>query len=107
MRLGKARRVREKRVRIEQAVAQEFEQLAVISIRTRSRHHIDDRAAAVAELRIEIGLLNFELLNRLHRRDVNCFLDARVVITVGYADTIEQEICLSIPASVGDEVRDE
>ena len=70
MRLRKTLGVREKRVRIQNVVAQEFKQLAVILIRARSRHYVNNGAAAIAELSAEGRLLDREFLNRLHRWNI-------------------------------------
>src|ERR1700682_4188617 len=79
----------------------------MILIRARSRYHIDNRAAAIAELRAEACLLDFELLNRLHRWNVERLLNARIVIAIHDTHAVEQQIPLSIAASIGNEICDE
>src|ERR1700686_753046 len=107
MRLRKARRVREKSVRIQDVVAQEFKQFAVVLICSRSRHDVDNRASAVAELRTEVCLLNLEFLNRFDRRHVQSLLDTGIIVAVHYANAIQKQISLGIAASIGDKIRDE
>src|ERR1700730_5133596 len=107
MRLRNARRVREKSVRIHDVVAQEFKQLAVVLICARSRDDVDNRTSAVAELRTEICLLDFEFLNRFDRRHVQSLLDAGIIVAVHYANAIQKQISLGIAAAVGYKIRDE
>ncbi len=82
-------------------------QFAMVLIGARSRYHVDDRAAAIAELGAEIGLLDFELLNRVHRRNVQRLLNAGIVVAVHDADAIQQQVGLGVAAAVGYEIGDE
>jgi hypothetical protein len=71
-----------------------------------SRHDVDNRASAIAELRISVGLLNFELLNGFHR-DKEGLLQVGIVVAIHHANAVEQHVDLRIPASVCDKIRDE
>ena len=76
-------------------------------IRAGSGHDIHNGAAAIAELRPKVGLLDPELVNRFDRGDIESLLHAGIVVAVHDADTIQQHVRLGVPASVGDKVCDE
>src|SRR4051794_36571747 len=107
MRLREASGIRKKRIRVEHIIAEKFKQLAVVLICTRSRDDVHNRASAVAKLRAEICLLDFEFLDRFNRRHVQSLLDAGIIVAVHYANAIQKQIALGITASIGDEVGDE
>ena len=55
VRLRQAGGIGEEIVGVEIVVAEEFEQFAVVLVGSRSRHHVDDGAAAIAKLGAEIA----------------------------------------------------
>ena len=72
----------------------------MIGVGSRAGDHVDDRGAAKADLRAEIRLLDFELLNRVYGRDVERVIDAAVLLKAGSADAIHQDVSGRIAAAV-------
>ena len=70
----------------------------------RAGDQIHHRSTAETDLGGEVGLLDFKLLHRVHRRSVNRCLDAAVLLETGRTDAVHEDICSRIAAAVGDKV---
>ena len=85
-------------------VAQIIPGTAMELVGARAGDQIHHRSTAETDLGGKVGLLDFELLHRVHRRSVNRCLDAAVLLETGRTDAVHEDICSRIAAAVGDKV---
>ena len=99
-----ARGIVEEVVGVQLVIPQEFIRAAMKVVGSRARHYIHDRRSAETDFRAEIRLLHLELLHGIDRGSVERIHDGGVLLHSYGADPVDQDIGLSITASIRDPV---